>query len=83
MLEPPHRGGSNEYHNLYFEQKYDKISDFFVWKFSFFGFKFFKIYLNRRVFVMSLSLCLVKLLHMCRYVLSLFVSHLAREGYVP
>ena len=23
-LEPPHRGGSNEYHNLFFEQKYEK-----------------------------------------------------------
>ena len=24
-LEPPRRGGSNEYHNLCFEQKYEKI----------------------------------------------------------
>ena len=23
-LEPPRRGGSNEYHNLYFDQKYEK-----------------------------------------------------------
>ena len=27
-LELPRRSGSNEYHNLYFEQKYEKISDF-------------------------------------------------------
>ena len=29
-LEPPRRGGSNEYHNLCFEQKYEKISEFFI-----------------------------------------------------
>ena len=29
-LEPPRRGGSNEYHDLCFEQKYEKISAFFV-----------------------------------------------------
>ena len=29
-LEPPRRGGSNEYHNLCFEQKYEKISEFFL-----------------------------------------------------
>ena len=23
-LEPPRRGGSNEYHDLYFEQKHEK-----------------------------------------------------------
>ena len=27
-LEPPHRGGSNEYHNLCFEQKYGKYQCF-------------------------------------------------------
>ena len=31
-LEPPHRGGSNEYHNLYFEQKYETILEFFLSK---------------------------------------------------
>ena len=35
-LEPPRRGGSNKYHNLCFEQKYEKISEFFRLKiFSF------------------------------------------------
>ena len=29
-LEPPRRGGSNEYHNLCFEKKYEKISEFFI-----------------------------------------------------
>ena len=27
-LEPPRRGGSNEYYKLYFEQKYEKYQDF-------------------------------------------------------
>ena len=27
-LEPPRWGGSNEHHNLYFEQKYEKYQDF-------------------------------------------------------
>ena len=27
-LEPPRRGGSNEYHNLCFEQKYEKYQIF-------------------------------------------------------
>ena len=29
-LEPPSRGGSNEYHNLCFEQKYEKYQRFFI-----------------------------------------------------
>ena len=33
-LEPPHRGGSNEYHNLCFEQKYEE-SSFYLQIFSF------------------------------------------------
>ena len=28
LLEPPRRGGSNEYHNLFFEQKYEKYQSF-------------------------------------------------------
>ena len=28
-LEPPRRGGSNEYHNMYFEQKYEKHQIFY------------------------------------------------------
>ena len=41
LLEPPRPGGSNKYHNLCFEQKYEKYQ---MVKFS--------IYLNGRVFVM-------------------------------
>ena len=29
-LEPPRPGGSNEYHNLYFEQKYEKLHNVFI-----------------------------------------------------
>ena len=36
-LEPPRRGGSNEYHNLCFEQKYEKISEFLIYKCIVFG----------------------------------------------
>ena len=43
-LEPPRRGGSNEYPNLCFEQKYDQNQIFFIWKFSFFGGKIFNIF---------------------------------------
>ena len=51
-LEPPQRGGSNEYHNLCFEQIYEKIRIFLSENFPFLVVKFL-IYLNRRVFVMS------------------------------
>ena len=51
-LEPPRRGGSNEYHNLCFEQKYEQYQNFYLKTFSFLVVKF-SIYLNRRVFVMS------------------------------
>ena len=59
-LEPPQRGGSNEYpqsmfwaeceavltstNNLCFEQNYEKISEFFIWFFSVFGGKIFYIF---------------------------------------
>ena len=36
-LEPPLRGGSNEYHNLCFEQKYEKYLNFLSENFQFFG----------------------------------------------
>ena len=52
-LEPPRRGGSNEYHNLCFGAEIWKISELFIWKFSFFSGK--TVYLNRRVFVMLTS----------------------------
>ena len=51
-LEPPRRGGSNKYHNLCFEQKYEKYQSFLPEKFHFLVVKF-SIYLNRRVFVMN------------------------------
>ena len=39
-LEPPRRGGSNEYHNLCFEQKYEKTSEFLSENFQFLVVKF-------------------------------------------
>ena len=56
-LEPSHRGGSNEYHNLCFEQKYEKYQSFLSENFQFLEVKF-SIYLNRRVFVMASQLTL-------------------------
>ena len=53
-LEPPRRGGSNEYPQSVFRVEIWKLSDFFIWKFPFFGGKIFSIYLNRLVFVMSI-----------------------------
>ena len=50
-LEPPQRGGSNEYHNLCFEQKYEKCQSFLSENFKFLEVKF-SIYLKKRVFVM-------------------------------
>ena len=50
-LEPPRRGGSNEYHNLCFEQKYGKYLSFLSENFQFLEMEF-SIYLNRCVFVM-------------------------------
>ena len=41
-------------HNPCFEQKYEKISELFIWKFSFLVVKF-SVYLNRHVFVMWLN----------------------------
>ena len=43
-LEPPRRGGSNEYHNLCFEQKYEKYQNFLSENFHFFGGKIFSIF---------------------------------------
>ena len=51
LLEPPRRGGSNEYQQSMLWAEIWKISEFFTWKFSVFGVDFF-LYLNRRVFVM-------------------------------
>ena len=51
-LEPPHRGRSNEYHNLCFEQKFEKYQNFLSEKFRFLVVKV-SVYLNRHVFVMD------------------------------
>ena len=49
-LEPPHRGGSNEYHNLCLKQKYEKYQNFLSENVHFLVVKF-SVYLNRHVFV--------------------------------
>ena len=56
-LEPPPRGGSNEYPNLCFEHKYEKYQKFLCENFQFLEVKF-CIYLNRRVFVMCICICI-------------------------
>ena len=58
-LEPPHRGGSNEYPQSMFWGEIWKISESFIRKFSFLEVNF-SVYLNRRVFVIhtyELQLC--------------------------
>ena len=51
-LEPPRRGGSNEYPQSIFLAEVWKISEFLSENFQFLVVKF-SIYLNRRVFVMT------------------------------
>ena len=51
-LEPPRRGGSNEYPQYMFWAEMWKISEFLSENFQFLVVKF-SIYLNRRVFVMN------------------------------
>ena len=56
-LEPPRRGGSNEYPQSTFCAEIWKISEFFLSEnFQFLEIKF-SIYLNRRVFVMHVMIC--------------------------
>ena len=43
-LEPPRRGGSNEYPQSMFWAGIWKISDRFIWKISFYGCKIFNIF---------------------------------------
>ena len=50
-LEPPHWGSSNKYPQSMFWAEIWKISEFFIWNFSFLVVKF-SVYLNRHVFVM-------------------------------
>ena len=67
-LEPPRRGGSNRYHNLYFEQKYEKYQNFLSENFRFLVVNV-SAYLNRRVFVMNILVyciyCIVQPLSDC------------------
>ena len=51
-LEPPHRGGSNEYLQSMFWAEIWKIVEFLIWNFQFLEVKF-SIYLIRRVFIMT------------------------------
>ena len=51
-LEPPRRGGSNEYHQSIFLSKNKKNIRIFIWKISIFLVVKFSVYLNRFVFVM-------------------------------
>ena len=52
-------------HNLCFEQKYEKISEFLSENFHFFFFLVvkFSVYLNRLVFVMIFCACICNVLH--------------------
>ena len=59
-LEPPRRGGSNEYPQSMFWAEIWKISEFFIWKFSFLVVKI-SVYFNRHVFVMKRFALLVKM----------------------
>ena len=75
LLEPPRRGGSNEYPQSMFEQKYDKYQSFFLSeKFKFLEVKF-SIYLNRSVFVMySVKSHTCNVLNTCKYYLARYIS---------
>ena len=43
-LEPPRRGGSNEYPQSMFWAEIWRIAEFFIWTFSFFGGEIFSIF---------------------------------------
>ena len=60
-LEPPRRGGFNEYHNLCFEQKYEKYQNFLSENFHFWVVKF-SVYFNKHVLLMNTVIYLVKCL---------------------
>ena len=44
LLELPWEGGSNEYPQSMFRAEIWKISEFFIWKFLFFGGKIYNIF---------------------------------------
>ena len=56
-LEPPRRGGSNEYPQSMFWAEIWKISEFFIWFFFQFLEVKFSVYLNRHVFLMKNVCC--------------------------
>ena len=60
-LEPPHRGGSNEYPQSMVSRNMKNITVFLSANFKFLEEKF-SIYLNRRVFAMDTTLTLKYLL---------------------
>ena len=74
-LEPPRRGGSNEYpESMFWAEIWKKYQSFFNWIFFLvFDFCFF-IYLNRRVFVMANDtmhkICIV--VYRCLYCVYIF-----------
>ena len=71
-LEPPRRGGSNEYPQSVFWAGIWKISEFYIWKFSVLEVTF-SIYLNSNVFVMVISILLyLKLGIMRKWVLQYY-----------
>ena len=69
MLEPPRRAETvlSSTHNLCFEHKYEKYQNFFISKNFLFLVVKFSIYLNKRVFVVSVGVSCF---------LSLYISHL-------
>ena len=66
-LEPPRRGGSNEYPQVMFLSRIMKNIRVFIVKFSVFGGEIVFIYLNRRVFVM----CFDKRAAMRKYIFAI------------
>ena len=82
-LEPPRRGGSNEYLQSMFWTEEWKIPEFFVWKISFLVVKF-SVYLKRHVFIMNIPLrtfsrmaWLKHKLFFCFQILKLFTGYVA------
>ena len=70
-LEPPRRGGSNEYPQSLFWAEIWKISEFLSENFQFFGGEF-PIYLNWRVFIMFMGTISYSVKRMCKLIWVLF-----------
>ena len=82
-LEPPRRGGSNDYPQSIFEQKYEKYQFLLSENLQLWRWTFLYIYLNRRVFVMnsfSFFDCFVDQLAYSKFVLNVLLTiHLYNE----